>query len=51
MKNITHIIVAELKMMRFSLEVSGLDRIRKLEHKVGENRLRWFGLVHRKESG
>ncbi|MCJ8733439.1 hypothetical protein PDJAM_G00223370 [Pangasius djambal] len=53
--------VAELKMLRFSLGVTRLDRIRneyirgtahvgRLEDKVREARLRWFGHVQRRES-
>ncbi|KAK3519649.1 hypothetical protein QTP86_002806, partial [Hemibagrus guttatus] len=53
--------VAELKMLRFSLGVTRLDRIRNeyirgtanvgcLGDKVREARLRWFGHVQRKES-
>ncbi|KAK3517060.1 hypothetical protein QTP86_004225 [Hemibagrus guttatus] len=53
--------VAELKMLRFSLGVTRLDRIRKeyirgtahvgrLGDKVREARLRWFGHVQRRES-
>ncbi|KAK3557178.1 hypothetical protein QTP70_024694 [Hemibagrus guttatus] len=53
--------VAELKMLRFSLEVTRLDRIRneyirgtahvgRLGDKVREARLRWFGHVQRRES-
>ncbi|KAK3531149.1 hypothetical protein QTP70_013262 [Hemibagrus guttatus] len=53
--------VAELKMLRFSLGVTRLDRIRieyirgtahvgRLGDKVREARLRWFGHVHRRES-
>ncbi|KAK3507758.1 hypothetical protein QTP70_035282 [Hemibagrus guttatus] len=53
--------VAELKMLRFSLGVTRLDRIRneyirgtahvgRLGDKVGEARLRWFGHVQRRES-
>ncbi|KAK3546361.1 hypothetical protein QTP70_025767 [Hemibagrus guttatus] len=53
--------VAELKMLRFSLGVTRLDRIRNeyirgtahvgcLGHKVREARLRWFGHVQRRES-
>ncbi|KAK3572660.1 hypothetical protein QTP86_001628 [Hemibagrus guttatus] len=53
--------VAELKMLRFSLGVTRLDRIRKeyirgtahvgrLEDKVRETRLRWFGHVQRRET-
>ncbi|MCJ8740952.1 hypothetical protein PDJAM_G00064870 [Pangasius djambal] len=53
--------VAELKMLRFSLGVTRLDRIRneyirgtahvgRLGDKVREARLRWFGLVQRRES-
>ncbi|MCJ8749155.1 hypothetical protein PDJAM_G00173060 [Pangasius djambal] len=53
--------VAELKMLRFSLGVKRLDRIRKeyirgtahvgcLGDKVREARLRWFGHVQRRES-
>ncbi|KAK3546772.1 hypothetical protein QTP86_001522, partial [Hemibagrus guttatus] len=52
--------VAELKMLRFSLGVTRLDRIRKeyirgtahvgrLGDKVREARLRWFGHVQRRE--
>ncbi|KAK3572616.1 hypothetical protein QTP86_001116 [Hemibagrus guttatus] len=52
--------VAELKMLRFSLGVTRLDRIRneyirgtahvgRLEDKVREARLRWFGHVQRRE--
>ncbi|KAK3553533.1 hypothetical protein QTP70_004166 [Hemibagrus guttatus] len=52
--------VAELKMMRFSLGVTRLDRIRneyirgtahvgRLGDKVREARLRWFGHVQRRE--
>ncbi|KAK3543159.1 hypothetical protein QTP70_011954 [Hemibagrus guttatus] len=52
--------VAELKMLRFSLEVTRLDRIRneyirgtahvgRLGDKVREARLRWFGHVQRRE--
>ncbi|KAK3507265.1 hypothetical protein QTP70_013448 [Hemibagrus guttatus] len=54
--------VAELKMLRFSLGVTRLDRIRneyirgtahvgRLGDKVRETRLRWFGHVQRRESG
>ncbi|KAK3570545.1 hypothetical protein QTP86_022081 [Hemibagrus guttatus] len=54
--------VAELKMLRFSLGVTRLDRIRNeyirgtahvghLGDKVREARLRWFGHVQRRESG
>ncbi|KAK3562736.1 hypothetical protein QTP86_006511 [Hemibagrus guttatus] len=53
--------VAELKMLRFSLGVTRLDRIRneyirgtahvgRLGDKVTEARLRWFGHVQRRES-
>ncbi|KAK3575129.1 hypothetical protein QTP86_020814, partial [Hemibagrus guttatus] len=53
--------VAELKMLRFSLGVTSLDRIRneyirgtahvgRLGDKVREARLRWFGHVQRRES-
>ncbi|KAK3525731.1 hypothetical protein QTP70_006747 [Hemibagrus guttatus] len=53
--------VAELKMLRFSLGVTRLDRIRneyirgtahvgRLGEKVRETRLRWFGHVQRRES-
>ncbi|KAK3548559.1 hypothetical protein QTP70_014478, partial [Hemibagrus guttatus] len=53
--------VAELKMLRFSLGVTRLDRIRneyirgtahvgRLGGKVREARLRWFGHVQRRES-
>ncbi|KAK3532192.1 hypothetical protein QTP86_009297 [Hemibagrus guttatus] len=53
--------VAELKMLRFSLGVTRLDRIRneyirgtahvgRLADKVREARLRWFGHVQRRES-
>ncbi|KAK3550470.1 hypothetical protein QTP86_029428 [Hemibagrus guttatus] len=53
--------VAELKMFRFSLGVTKLDRIRneyirgtahvgRLGDKVREDRLRWFGHVQRRES-
>ncbi|KAK3556412.1 hypothetical protein QTP70_008101 [Hemibagrus guttatus] len=53
--------VAELKMLRFSLGVTRLDRIRneyirgtahvgRLGDKVWEARLRWFGHVQRRES-
>ncbi|KAK3512666.1 hypothetical protein QTP70_020883 [Hemibagrus guttatus] len=53
--------VAELKMLRFSLEVTRLDRIRneyirgtahvgRLGDKVREARLRWFGHVQRREN-
>ncbi|KAK3558182.1 hypothetical protein QTP86_012373 [Hemibagrus guttatus] len=53
--------VAELKMLRFSLGVTRLDRIRNeyirgtahvggLGDKVRETRLRWFGHVQRRES-
>ncbi|KAK3570507.1 hypothetical protein QTP86_020082 [Hemibagrus guttatus] len=53
--------VAELKMLRFSLGVTRLDRIRnkyirgtahvgRLGNKVREARLRWFGHVQRRES-
>ncbi|KAK3518544.1 hypothetical protein QTP70_001606 [Hemibagrus guttatus] len=53
--------VAELKMLRFSLGVTRLDRIRKeyirgtahvgrLGDKVREARLRWFGHVQRRET-
>ncbi|MCJ8747587.1 hypothetical protein PDJAM_G00155240 [Pangasius djambal] len=53
--------VAELKMLRFSLGVTWLDRIRneyirgtahvgRLGDKVREARLRWFGHVQRRES-
>ncbi|KAK3509487.1 hypothetical protein QTP70_035130, partial [Hemibagrus guttatus] len=53
--------VAELKMLRFSLGVARLDRIRneyirgtahvgRLGDKVREARLRWFGHVQRRES-
>ncbi|KAK3559316.1 hypothetical protein QTP86_012722 [Hemibagrus guttatus] len=52
--------VAELKMLRFSLGVTRLDRIRneyirgtahvgRLGDKVREARLRWFGHVQRSE--
>ncbi|KAK3568864.1 hypothetical protein QTP86_018964 [Hemibagrus guttatus] len=52
--------VAELKMLQFSLGVTRLDRIRneyirgtahvgRLEDKVREARLRWFGPVQRRE--
>ncbi|MCJ8736397.1 hypothetical protein PDJAM_G00257450 [Pangasius djambal] len=52
---------AELKMLRFSLGVTRLDRIRneyirgtahvgRLGDKVREARLRWFGHVQRRES-
>ncbi|KAK3561749.1 hypothetical protein QTP86_013315 [Hemibagrus guttatus] len=54
--------VAELKMLRFSLGVTRLDRIRneyirgtahvgRLGDKVREARLRWFGHVQRREMG
>ncbi|MCJ8736379.1 hypothetical protein PDJAM_G00257690 [Pangasius djambal] len=54
--------VAELKMLRFSLGVTRLDRIRNeyirgtahvgcLGDKVREARLRWFGHVQRRENG
>ncbi|KAK3543325.1 hypothetical protein QTP70_018076, partial [Hemibagrus guttatus] len=54
--------VAELKMLRFSLGVTRLDRIRneyirgtahvgRLGDKVREARLRWFGHVQRRERG
>ncbi|KAK3574186.1 hypothetical protein QTP86_004411 [Hemibagrus guttatus] len=54
--------VAELKMLRFSLGVTRLDRIRneyirgtahvgRLGDKVREARLRWFGHVQRREKG
>ncbi|KAK3526100.1 hypothetical protein QTP70_015423, partial [Hemibagrus guttatus] len=54
--------VAELKMLRFSLGVTRLDRIRneyirrtahvgRLGDKVREARLRWFGHVQRRETG
>ncbi|KAK3539478.1 hypothetical protein QTP70_008874 [Hemibagrus guttatus] len=53
--------VAELKMLRFSLGVTRLDRIRneyirgtahvgRLGDRVRETRLRWFGHVQRRES-
>ncbi|KAK3520001.1 hypothetical protein QTP70_010414 [Hemibagrus guttatus] len=53
--------VAELKMLRFSLGVTRLDRIRneyirgtahvgRLGDKVMESRLRWFGHVQRRET-
>ncbi|KAK3554949.1 hypothetical protein QTP86_001870 [Hemibagrus guttatus] len=53
--------VAELKMLRFSLGVTRLDRIRneyirgtahvgRLGDKVRESRLRWFGHVQRREN-
>ncbi|KAK3532223.1 hypothetical protein QTP86_009500 [Hemibagrus guttatus] len=53
--------VAELKMLRFSLGLTRLDRIRneyirgtahvgRLGDKVSEARLRWFGHVQRRES-
>ncbi|KAK3553162.1 hypothetical protein QTP86_031739, partial [Hemibagrus guttatus] len=53
--------VAELKMLRFSLGLTSLDRIRneyirgtahvgRLGDKVMESRLRWFGHVQRRES-
>ncbi|KAK3515015.1 hypothetical protein QTP70_003237 [Hemibagrus guttatus] len=53
--------VAELKMLKFSLGVTRLDRIRneyirgtahvgRLGDKVREARLRWFGYVHRRET-
>ncbi|KAK3558945.1 hypothetical protein QTP86_000067 [Hemibagrus guttatus] len=53
--------VAELKMLRFSLGVTRLDRIRneyirgtahvgRLGEKVRETRLRWFGHVQRRET-
>ncbi|KAK3543979.1 hypothetical protein QTP70_032740, partial [Hemibagrus guttatus] len=53
--------IAELKMLRFSLGVTRLDRIRneyirgtahvgRLGDKVREARLRWFGHVQRRES-
>ncbi|KAK3564136.1 hypothetical protein QTP86_007804 [Hemibagrus guttatus] len=53
--------VAELKMLRFSLGVTRLDRIRdeyirgtghvgRLGDKVREDRLRWFGHVQRRET-
>ncbi|KAK3521729.1 hypothetical protein QTP70_015847, partial [Hemibagrus guttatus] len=53
--------VAELKMLRFNLGVTRLDRIRneyirgtahvgRLGDKVRESRLRWFGHVQRRES-
>ncbi|KAK3527894.1 hypothetical protein QTP86_010986 [Hemibagrus guttatus] len=45
--------VAELKMSRFSLGVTRLDRMRnvgRLGAKVREARLRWFGHVQRRES-
>ena len=52
--------VAEMKMLRFSLGVMGMDRIRnayvrgsaqvrRLGVKVRQTRLRWFGHVHRRE--
>ncbi|KAK3517308.1 hypothetical protein QTP70_002953 [Hemibagrus guttatus] len=54
--------VAELKMLRFSLGVTRLDRIRneyirgtahvgRLGDKVREARLRWFGHVQRRDKG
>ncbi|KAK3563885.1 hypothetical protein QTP86_004825 [Hemibagrus guttatus] len=54
--------VAELKMLRFSLGVTRLDRIRnefirgtahvgRLGDKVRETRLRWFGHVQRRDNG
>ncbi|KAK3527512.1 hypothetical protein QTP86_024294, partial [Hemibagrus guttatus] len=54
--------VAELKMLRFSLGVTRLDRIRneyirgtahvgRLGDKVREARLRWFGHVQRRDTG
>ena len=56
----TELEVAELKMLRFSLGVTRMDRIRNehirgtthvgdLGSKVREARLRWFGHVHRRE--
>lgn len=53
--------VAELKMLRFSLGVTRMDRIRneyirgtaqvgRFGDKVREARLRWFGHVHRREA-
>ncbi|KAK3544091.1 hypothetical protein QTP86_001479 [Hemibagrus guttatus] len=58
----TELEVAELKMLRFSLGVTRLDRIRneyirgtahvgRLGDKVREARLRWLGHVQRRESG
>ncbi|KAK3506551.1 hypothetical protein QTP70_009032 [Hemibagrus guttatus] len=57
----TELEVAELKMLRFSLGVTRLDRIRnefirgtahvgRLGDKVREARLRWFGHVQRREN-
>ena len=54
--------VAELKMLRFSLGVTRMDRIRNENirgtaqggqsgDKVRERRLRWFGHVQRRDSG
>ncbi|KAJ8376011.1 hypothetical protein SKAU_G00065910 [Synaphobranchus kaupii] len=54
--------VAELKMLRFSLGVTRMDKIRneyirgtahvgQFGHKVREARLRWFGHVRRREVG
>ncbi|KAI5625361.1 hypothetical protein C0J50_15068 [Silurus asotus] len=54
--------VAELKMLRFSLGVTKMDRIRNkfyrgtahaglFEDKLGEARLRWFGHVQRRDMG
>ncbi|KAF7700092.1 hypothetical protein C0J45_11115, partial [Silurus meridionalis] len=54
--------VAELKMLRFSLEVTRIDRIRnkfirgtahvgRFGEKVREARLRWFGHVQRRDMG
>ena len=54
--------VAELKMLRFSLGVTRMDRIRnkvirgttqtgRLGEKSREARLRWFGHVQRRDSG
>ena len=54
--------VAELKMLRFSLGVTRMDRIRneqvsgtaqvgQFSDKVREERLRWFGHVQRRDMG
>ncbi|KAK3551090.1 hypothetical protein QTP70_012176 [Hemibagrus guttatus] len=60
-RQVSELEVAELKMLRFSLGVTRLDRIRneyirgtahvgRLGDKVREARLRWFGHVQRRET-